>query len=308
MPGNNEEPQFTSESVSVSGVYQLIPHLNREHWKTVKLSDDEWLSLERELDKPLSDALRRKTCETISQFIHALRLKEKMPTPRQYSTQLRTQIVEIIDTADNLLNQITPLGGEPAATLGISKKEARRLLGGRDATWNIAAKAAQTTKDGDELWAVEDHVRYLIATTFPTEFSTTHGALLGLLRALHVLKNIMPSRNEAGPEGNPELNLLLVDLLRIAQDAGDNLDLAPHDIRDKDMRGTVKPRPAYKFAVRTTAMVLESAEALVAELGLSIDDQSTLLGRIRECLDRKPGTLIDPLEAARTIVEGGRRE
>jgi len=269
-----DETDAAQMSKVVLGIEQIVPHLNQDQWKPVELTADQWADLESVLKRPLAAEQRDAASEAIGYFIHTLRLKDRIPTPRQYALQISARLGEIIDTAENLLTQITPLGDKPADTTVISAKAAQQLLGGRMATWHAAADASRTTEADDEVMAPEDHVRHLIVTSYPHVHNHAHTTLVELVRSLHALRKGIASipHHKSGADGNYELNLFLVDLLRVAQAAGDDLRLASHDIRDCWMADTVKANPAYRFVERVVALILESAEALVDGLSLPAEE------------------------------------
>jgi hypothetical protein len=309
-PSQNDSMLTLERISSIRDVNTLLPQIKRGAWRAIKIAEAEWASLEAALGRPINEELRRSLCGSVAYFIHSLRLKKNLPTPRQYATSIQKRLAEISTTTENVLAMITPTAPPPAELTPISDTAARWISGGSDAHWMDAERASRTTPDDYEVMLVEDHVRALIHANTPATAAMVYNGMMDLLRVINAMRNDISKmpRNQAGPDGNYELNLFLVEILRIAKAAGDDLDLTHHLIRDQVMRKTVKPNPAYLFAERVVLITLAAAETLVSGLALPENAAAELLALIKKNLGRKSGTLIDPLEAARTLIEGGPRK
>ena len=307
--GRDDNPSKTSQDVTIeyfNDVDALLPLLDTSDWNLPKLSDEEWKYLEEALKVGLNDALRQRLCEVLGHFIHTLRLKDELPTPRRYYKQLVDRIDAINFTADNLLAMIQFVAPPPAddSETEFSEKEARERFGGHDSMWTAASRAAKHGSSPGGVRCAEDHIRLLLIGCAPKIVEATMESTTLLLRVLSALRRKIKKipHNSAGADGDFELNLLLLDLLRIVRDAGVSLDLPDHRIRDEWENDRAKLTPAYVFIELVIKMMDESSEKFVDGLLLPEKESQALKELLKDNLGKDTGTYIDALDRAKAIV------
>lgn len=254
----------------------LVPQIETDELVSVEISDREWASLEEALRRQLDETQRAQLGDAIAFFIHMVRLKDLLPTPRQYRKELGAYIRRI--------------------------EEATKSLGAL-----IAPEGSADTTSYRPVASSSDHIRFLLHRAFPGEMSQAFFTLHRLLRACRSLrlavKYEQSGEHSKGRDGQYELKILLRETLLVARRAGDDLRLPAHSISDIEDATVTDTHPAYEFVMEVLALIDSSAPSLIAEKVEDVEERALTLNRISTYVRKSPGALNELLYEMRTDVE-----
>jgi hypothetical protein len=270
----------------------------------LEVDPSEWQRLEQCLRRQLDNDQRSDWRATVRSFLFAVCLKPELPTPRQYRTDLGKRLRDIRKTADNLFAQLYAAGPVPSDGPTVEAKDAEERVGEGMAALKSAISASATTSNTSPVLSIEDHVRAQLLRTN----SKMASELTELDESIHTaLSGIadLPT-NQAGADGHYELTGLFEDLLLIARVAGDDLSITSHEFRSRG--GADKITPAVAFVHETMRIVQSGGDSLIEQSPIRTDYKDQAKSLLNKLLDKDQGSLLEPLEDARSRIEGGYRK
>ena len=286
-------------------VRSLVPHVNTGRRLPLVMGDKDIMPIEAALGRPLNFELREKLRGAIEDFLYSALLKRELPSLRQYKKQLRDRVDAIDHVANNLDAMILPMTEPSVGGTSFSKKELERAIGKGAAARRAATDAAQRTRDDSHVLIAADYIRARIFSLMPEAGQFLRQ--LGL--ALHQIRKEIDQepQNTAGADGHYELNLLFDDLVRVAHDAGDDLNITSHESRAND-HGNIGTTPLVAFALAVLQLLRATYPTLIATSHFSDEDKTVASDLLNKQTDKSEGNLLEPLERARLRFEGTSRK
>jgi hypothetical protein len=255
----------------------LIPQIETDELAIIQIDDREWTELEKVLQLHLDAMHRTQLTEAIAFFIHMVRLKDQLPTPRQYRKKLLARIQEIEEAAKALGALIQP------------------------------PKPANGSSSRPPVVSDSEHVRFIFHRAFPKDMTASLVALHRLMSVCHRLKLAVryeqSGENPRGRDGQYELKILLRDVLVVGRNAGDDLRLPAHSISDATEAEYTATSPIYEFAMEVLALIDISAPKLIAERIEDITERTIVLERLQAYVRKTPGALNELLYEMRTDIQ-----
>lgn len=300
------EPELFVSSMPDSNY--LVPHLDIANLPKLELSAEEWEEIVTALGRDLISQLRERLAGAVGYFVHTLRLKEELPTPRRYLELLQSRAADIGAAANELRAFITPIGHRSVSNASASpaETEAEEIFPIKPRKLEKAMRAAVTGNGDSPVLTAEDHIRCWVFHNHPEVLRGVHIAMAQLEITLNKLRLAVSEERakqpKAGADGHFELKILVRELLAIASEAGDNLHLpSKHECDEAGTDDTFTP--AYDFVEKVLALVRDQTVALVYHLEPIASQRPKLSDLLSSYLKPPRGGFIALYLEARAAVE-----